>query len=650
MIARIPVTDRLLLMKHPVVPEPESVAPGRHARWLLVALLLTVGCAALFVTWQTSTRRALERRDVRPPYQNTASAVGYVGDSACIRCHAEIAETYSRHPMGHSLAPIEIAAAPGAPGVKEPGRFELNGLVYSVEHRGGQVLHQEARQTAAGATLYKKEAEVKYAIGSGRQAFSYLIERDGFLFESPITWFAHDRGWGLSPGYETRVSRFDRPVLSECLFCHANRAERVSSANNQYQTPVFAQGHSIGCERCHGPGELHVLQPAASPGKDVTIVNPAHLEPSRRDAVCEQCHLIGPRRIARIDTRSEDFRPGLEFYQFWSMFVPSSTSGTNKFASQPEQMHDSRCYRASDGQLGCISCHDPHLMPPPDQKTAYFRDRCLACHSEKGCRLPVSVRASQRTPADDCIGCHMPRSSSSNNAHVATTNHRIPRSQQAETKRTSPADSSGRAYLALEHFHRAHLSDAQLAATERDRGIALCRTGTEAAAAKALPLLEAAVAARPDDLAALESQGEVLGRLRRPEDGLAAYKQALKSDPTRQTALEGAAHLAFKAGLHKESVELWKRAIAVNPWRTDYQADMALAAVEGRDWRTAADAAREALRLNPGLQSVRKLLVQSELHLGNRDAARKELDALLAFDPPDRDALIRRFSSVAAPR
>ena len=71
---------------------------------------------------------------------------------------------------------------------------------------------------------------------------------------------------------------------------------------------------------------------------------------------------------------------------------------------------------------------------------------------------------------------------------------------------------------------------------------------------------------------ALESLGEVLGRLRRPEEGLAAYKIVLGRDPTRQTALEGAAHLAFKAGRHKESVELWKRAIAVNPWRTDYHA------------------------------------------------------------------------------
>src|SRR4029079_16123195 len=123
----------------------------------------------------------------------------------------------------------------------------------------------------------------------------------------------------------------------------------------------------------------------------------------------------------------EDFRPGFEFYQFWSMFVPRSTSGTNKFASQAEQMHDSRCFRESEGRLGCISCHDPHVMPAPDDKPAYYRDRCLGCHADQDCRASADLRL-ERKPGDGCTGCHMPRSRSSNNTHVATTNHRIPRS------------------------------------------------------------------------------------------------------------------------------------------------------------------------------------------------------------------------------
>lgn len=96
-----------------------------------------------------------------------------------------------------------------------------------------------------------------------------------------MTWYA-DHGWDLSPGYEVNNSHFNRPVVSECLFCHANRELHVEGTANQYQPPIFA-GHAIGCQRVHGPGELHVASrengggdEAVAAGPDFTIVNPAH--------------------------------------------------------------------------------------------------------------------------------------------------------------------------------------------------------------------------------------------------------------------------------------------------------------------------------------------------------------------------------------
>ena len=38
----------------------------------------------------------------------------YVGDAACVRCHAEIAETYRQHPMGQSLVPDRGRGLAGA--------------------------------------------------------------------------------------------------------------------------------------------------------------------------------------------------------------------------------------------------------------------------------------------------------------------------------------------------------------------------------------------------------------------------------------------------------------------------------------------------------------------------------------------------------
>ena len=191
----------------------------------------------------------------------------------------------------------------------------------------------------------------------------------------------------------------DSSALSsrKCLFCHANRVERITSAVNRYRTPVFPDHAAIGCERCHGPGELHIRRPEVVEGIDVTIVNPAKLEPSLRDAVCEQCHLIGPTRVSRLGTRSEDYRPGLPFSRFWSVFVPAENGSENRFASHAEQMHASRCFRASEGRLGCISCHDPHVLPAPKERVAYFQTRCLACHSDARLQPVVERSYSKET-------------------------------------------------------------------------------------------------------------------------------------------------------------------------------------------------------------------------------------------------------------
>jgi tetratricopeptide (TPR) repeat protein len=636
--------------RNPETKRDPAPAPARLARkrWhFLVALVLLGGIASFLVVRGVRRQRGAPPRSI-PGEASATRAVKYVGDAVCARCHSEISRTYGRHPMGRSLAPVGGASAPIADRAGDRAQFEVDGLLYSVESRDGRVFHREARLDASGRTIAQNEAEVHEVVGSGRQAFSYLIERDGFLFESPITWYSKDRRWGLSPSYETRNQHFERPILPECVFCHANRVEPVTGVVNRYRTPIF-QGHAIGCERCHGPGELHTRNPTGGADRDPTIVNPADLAPALRDAVCEQCHLIGPRRVARLGTRTEDYRPGLAFHRFWSVFVPAGDTRENRFASQPEQMRASRCYRASAGRLGCISCHDPHVLPAPEEKAAYFLGRCLECHALAGCKLPAKVRL-ERQGADDCVGCHMPRGESSNNPHVATTNHRIPRfandlAEPSATDRMAAVSTTN-----LVHFHRDLMSPDENALTERDRGIALCRSGGSSQAALALRLLEIAVAARPDDIPALEAKGEVLGRLARPADGLAAYQLAVALEPARQTALEGAADLAGKAGRYREAIDYWQRAIAVNPWRADYRAELAAAEVAVRDWKAAAAACRDSLRLNPFALNVRRWLVQTYLHLGDREAARTELDILLRFDPPDRGELLRRFGPATMPR
>src|SRR5262249_28998659 len=284
-------------------------------------------------------------------YRNTRSDVKYLGDAACARCHAEIAASFGQHPMGRSLAPM--SERNDTAGETGDGRslFKSQGLEYSIETRDGQTFHQETRRDVSGRIVTRTEAEVQYVLGSGRQGLAYLVDRDGFLFESPITWFSQKQQWDLSPGFEVANYHFDRPIRPGCLYCHANRARSVATSINQYRTPIF-EGHSIGCERCHGPGEIHAEQPAVIDGVGPAIVNPALLDLSLRDAVCEQCHLIGDQRVVRAGRQEEDFRPGLPFERFWTVFVQPKDEDENRFVGQVEQMRKSQCYIGSRGRLG----------------------------------------------------------------------------------------------------------------------------------------------------------------------------------------------------------------------------------------------------------------------------------------------------------
>lgn len=631
-----------------IAPKSERRPLERRPVLVLCAILIVAAACAAVLIWTTRARHRAYRLGSNSGYKNIHAGVKYMGDQACVRCHGELVAAFKRTPMGSSLAPIAGENAIGSLLAGDKPHFVAQGLDYSVEDQHGRMIHVESRKDGSGAEIVRNNAEVRFVLGSGRQAFAFLIERDGFLFESPITWYARERRWHLSPGYERRNYHFDRPILEDCLFCHTNRVERASSALNQYRPPIF-HGYGIGCERCHGPGELHVRGTQIVDGHDLTIVNPANLRSSVSDAICEQCHLIG-RRVNRLGLRSEDFRPGLPFYQFWSAFVPSEESGGNRFASQAEQMHESRCYRASDGKLRCISCHNPHATPEAEEKVGYFRDRCLECHSDRGCSLPASVRV-ERKGADDCTGCHMPQSHSSNNIHVATTDHRISRHGEAKQGAGSPAEANAMARTApkLVNFHRRLMNDDERAAAQRDLGIALSREG-RGGAVVALPLLEKALAARPHDLTAWEAKAEALGHLGRPAEGVAAYRKVLAENPTRETALGGAAKLAAKAGQHKDAAALWQRAIAVNPWRSDYHAELALAQLNLREWDAAASSCKEVLCLNPSFVEVRKWLVRSYLHLGKTEAARNELQVILGFDPPDRAGLLRWFEAQSRAR
>ncbi|HZU38448.1 MAG TPA: multiheme c-type cytochrome, partial [Gemmataceae bacterium] len=581
--------------------------------------------------------RAATVVELATPYRNARPGVAYVGDRACAACHADIASAYHQHPMGRSLAmTASVVGRQDAPR-KPTSAFEAPGLRCEVQVSGPRLVQRVRFPTAPQEPAH--EQEVQYVLGSGTRGQSYLIEHDGLLFQAPISWYTQRAVWDLAPGYARKIF-FDRKVRVECLFCHANQVEPVPGTECRYREPVF-RGLAIGCERCHGPGQLHVARQESGDridGNDDTIVNPARLEPALREAVCQQCHLAGALRFLARGRQAFDYRPGLPLYPFWANFTRPATETDNKVVNQVEQMYSSRCFQASKGQLGCISCHDPHVKPPENKKIAYYRDRCLQCHTARTCTLSLAERR-RLSPADSCTQCHMPRFPTADVAHTAATDHRILRSPSAHPNPGGKARALPD--LPVVNFYQ-DLLDPRDPEARRDQGVALALWGFKghgaayAVARRALGLLNEALRRAPDDFLAHKARAWVEWQLGERPHALQSIRAALQESPLDEEALETAATFCQAMGRSTDAIAYSRRLIGINPWQGSYHARLAQLLTDSRQWDEVEAECRAALRTDITNVDVRFLLVRALLHKNKVRESQEVIGTIEALRPADR--------------
>jgi tetratricopeptide (TPR) repeat protein len=648
------------------VDASRPVAP-RLAFWKLAGTVAAVGCLLIggLVAWMAGVRWPHTRGPAgndgaapafTSPYRNIAAGVKYVADDACADCHDSQTKSYHHHPMGRSLAPVASAAVVERFDQSAHNPFESLGFQFAIERRGTEMVHKAIRRDAQGRAVAELDTPVAFAVGSGVRGRSYLINRNGYLFQSPSSWFTQQQAWDLSPVFASFYPP-ERVVEVSCLFCHANQVEPVPQTRNHYRTPLF-RGHAIGCERCHGPGELHVQ--ARSRGDtledaDDTIVNPRRLSPVLREAVCQQCHLQGEQRFPRQGRQAFDYRPGLPLHEFLAVFVraPEFAAG-QRAVGQVEQMYQSRCFRASKGQLGCVSCHDPHVLPMAQERAAHYRRSCLACHQEQSCALTPAERRKQDRD-DGCIACHMPRLATADIAHTAITDHRILRRPQ-EAGPGSPAPRSPQAgEIPIVNFYQQEL-DAHDPGLTRDLGMALSHLTRKPGPLRqqvspvAVSLLEKALAASPEDEEAREALGWALAVQGRTAEALAAYETILAALPQRELTLTLAATLAEHQNKPDKAVAYLRRAIDVNPWIWDYRYNLAKLLAQAHDWPAALSESEKALPLNPGSEPTRVLLITCYLRTGQKNRAESELQTLIALNPSEEKAIRSWFAEQSRQR
>jgi Flp pilus assembly protein TadD len=596
------------------------------------------------------------------PYRNVRPEVKYVGDDACAGCHKDQAETFRRHPMGQSFAPVAGATPIESyePAAHNP--FAASNLHYAITRRDNRPYHREWAADPQGKVSTEAEVEVHFAVGSGARLRNYAIDRDGYLFVSPITWYPEARRWDLSPGFDKRNEHYSRPMTPACLFCHAGHVEHVPDTLNRYRVPLFRGSCAIGCERCHGPGELHVRRQAegdGAAGLDDTIVNPARLGHELRESVCNQCHLEAEERVLCRGRSQFDYRPGLPLHLFFLDFIDGRPGGAGlRLISAVPQLRTSRCYAASrePNKLWCVSCHDPHRKPAPEERVAHYRGRCLRCHTEQSCSVPPDVRRAKQKE-DSCIACHMPRTGTEV-THASVTDHRIRRNAEgpipSAALRPTPAPDD------LVPFHRDRLPETSPKRQRGDldpqdeevlRGLGVAMIGMRNRrmpedaerpfAEKALPLLDRALQRDPRDWPVLMARGEALACLGRQEEALACAEAVLSARPESELVLHGAGSLALEMNRAAAARSFFERAARVNPWNRSYPHGLAVASFRLAEWDRSARECRQALRIEPSNSASHSLLLQCYLRLGRKDQAQAEFETLRQLTSEGRQPALR---------
>ena len=650
------VNSRLTVFQRKIL----SATPGLVAALAIAAIALFLWTRdrapipEAFRQLDTGSEITDPRLTYSTPFQNVRPDVKYVGDKKCGECHEAICTSFSQHPMGKSVSKATAPSEKQSSDHTTHLSFRAGDLHYQVEPRAEHVYHKESWANQQDQTVAQREVEVQFAVGSRQRGVSYLINQDGFLYMSPITWYPQKGLWDLSPGYATKNLHFSRQIIPECLFCHANQVTPLADTSNRYETEAGGSlsMEPIGCERCHGPGELHVRRRTSdleASDIDYSIVNPRRLEYSLREAVCEQCHLQGEERVVRRGRGSFDFRPGLPLYLFLSDFVKASPgAGPVKFVGTVEQMRASRCYRQSAGKkkLGCISCHDPHALPEPARKVAYYREKCLFCHAGGDCSLPLDARRKQSD--DNCIVCHMPQTGS-DIRHTSITDHSIPRVGSKSRPGDQPSTWPAPGQVPLAHFYASSINpdDPELL---RDLGIALIDLSekqpdeTARSLAKvALPYLDAASKRDPNDSRAWEAKGSALWLQGDLQGALTTFDALLQKTPKKETALFLAGTLARRLRQIDAAADYCQRALAMNPTSSAYFRLEAMICAQRRDWSAAIDSCRRTLQLEPMNLEARRLLVGACVHAGRSTEASKEFDTLLAMHPPDQQDALRKW-------
>ncbi|MBL7889927.1 MAG: tetratricopeptide repeat protein [Bacteroidia bacterium] len=373
-------------------------------------------------------------------YLNHSDTAKYVGMDQCKLCHQDIYNSFIETGMGKSF---DVASKK-----KSSAKFDKHTVIYDKFSdfyyqpfwKNDSMMIMEFRLEGKD-TVYKRIEKVDYIIGSGQHTNSHMQSVNGYFNQMPMTYYTQQGKWDLPPGFENGFNtRFSRKIGLECMSCHNSLPNFVEGSENKYSSVP----NGITCERCHGPGSIHIQQRSTGSKVDTakyidySIVNPGKLPVDLQFDVCQRCHLQG-NAVLKPGKSFYDFRPGMKLSDYMTTFLPRYEGADDEFimASHADRLKQSKCFISSfkeetdktslrpyKNALTCVTCHNPHVSVKATE-TNVFNNACNKCHGGKDQIVCSEKKEVLLKKENNCVSCHMPRSGSIDIPHVTVHDHYI---------------------------------------------------------------------------------------------------------------------------------------------------------------------------------------------------------------------------------
>ena len=396
------------------------------------ALVLAVPLLASCGDSQDPDEDAAMTDSTADPTAIRVTAADFVGSQTCAGCHEDQYRSWAGSTHGRA------GGEPGpetviAPFDGTPITFR-DGTVVPAVDSAGRYLFRVAQDGRPEVTVYVDGViGGGHMLGGGTQGF-VTRAADGTVRFLPFdysrqldSWFCNSR-YGLDRSWvpvTVELALADcndwPPVRSlgtlrqfvNCQDCHGSQIMARVKPGAGFETRWTAL--DINCESCHGPARRHVeLMSAADSGagERADIGLPSRVTDGVEESlgVCFQCHAVK-------EVVQEGYLPGSRMADYYAhklpvlggeLYLPDGR--VQKFAYQGTHLSSS-CY--VDGNMTCVSCHEPHGLGYWDINRAPLASetddrQCTSCHAAKAVAPETHTFHPANSPGARCVNCHMP--------------------------------------------------------------------------------------------------------------------------------------------------------------------------------------------------------------------------------------------------